>query len=158
MQKNVWGYFRCPNGSDKEKGTDMKEMIKKMREERGGFTLAELLVVVAIVAVLVAIAVPLFSSSLTSAEEAVKKANERSVKAEVTTLYLTGTDEQKASLNGSIYYANEKGDLTGPAASDGSGKPDDAKYTYEVTVTPDANGGAPTIKVEEKGSGAASGN
>ena len=45
-----------------------------------------------------------------------------------------------------------------PAASDGSGKPDDAKYTYEVTVTPDANGGAPTIKVEEKGSGAASGN
>ena len=31
----------------------MKEMIKKMREERGGFTLAELLVVVAIVAVLV---------------------------------------------------------------------------------------------------------
>ena len=85
MQKNVWGYFRCPNGSDKEKGTDMKEMIKKMREERGGFTLAELLVVVAIVAVLVAIAVPLFSSSLTSAEEAVKKANERSVKAEVTT-------------------------------------------------------------------------
>ena len=147
MQKNAWGYFRCPNGSDKEKGTDMKEMIKKMREERGGFTLAELLVVVAIVAVLVAIA-----------EDAVKKANERSVKAEVTTLYLTGTDEQKASLNGSIYYANEKGDLTGPAASDGSGKPDDAKYTYEVTVTPDANGGAPTIKVEEKGSGAASGN
>ena len=68
MQKNVWGYFRCPNGSDKEKGTDMKEMIKKMREERGGFTLAELLVVVAIVAVLVAIAVPLFSSSLTSAD------------------------------------------------------------------------------------------
>ena len=52
MQKNVWGYVRCPNGSDKEKGTDMKEMIKKMREERGGFTLAGLLVVVAIVAVL----------------------------------------------------------------------------------------------------------
>lgn len=48
MQKNAWGYFRCPNGSDKEKGTDMKEMIKKMREERGGFTLAELLVVVEI--------------------------------------------------------------------------------------------------------------
>ena len=94
MQKNVWGYFRCPNGSDK--GTDMKEMIKKMREERGGFTLAELLVVVAIVAVLVAIAVPLFSSSLTSAEDAVKKANERSVKAEVTTGYLAdGLDKTK---------------------------------------------------------------
>ena len=127
----------------------MKEMIKKMREERGGFTLAELLVVVAIVAVLVAIAVPLFSSSLTSAEDAVKKANERSVKAEVTTLYLTGTDEQKASLNGSIYYANEKGDLTGPAASDGSGKPDDAKYTYEVTVDDSTDKTKPTITVTD---------
>ena len=111
MQKNVWGYFRCPNGSDKEKGTDMKEMIKKMREERGGFTLAELLVVVAIVAVLVAIAVPLFSSSLTSAEDAVKKANERSVKAEVTTGYLAdGFDKTK--YNNMYYSANDKGDLT----------------------------------------------
>ena len=133
MQKNVWGYFRCPNGSDKEKGTDMKEMIKKMREERGGFTLAELLVVVAIVAVLVAIAVPLFSSSLTSAEEAVKKANERSVKAEVTSVYLAGTDEQKAKLPDSIYYANEKGDLTSPlSASDTA--PTDFKYKYKVTI------------------------
>lgn len=133
MQKNVWGYFRCPNGSDKEKGTDMKEMIKKMREERGGFTLAELLVVVAIVAVLVAIAVPLFSSSLTSAEDAVKKANERSVKAEVTTVYLAGTDEQKAKLPDSIYYANEKGDLTGPlSASDTA--PTDFKYKYKVAI------------------------
>lgn len=133
MQKNVWGYFRCPNGSDKEKGTDMKEMIKKMREERGGFTLAELLVVVAIVAVLVAIAVPLFSSSLTSAEDAVKKANERSVKAEVTSVYLAGTDEQKAKLPDSIYYANEKGDLTSPlSASDTA--PTDFKYKYKVTI------------------------
>ena len=117
MQKNVWGYFRCPNGSDKEKGTDMKEMIKKMREERGGFTLAELLVVVAIVAVLVAIAVPLFSSSLTSAEDAVKKANERSVKAEVTTGYLAdGLDKTKYDQK--FYSANDKGDLTGQAFVD----------------------------------------
>ena len=91
----------------------MKEMIKKMREERGGFTLAELLVVVAIVAVLVAIAVPLFSSSLTSAEDAVKKANERSVKAEVTTGYLAdGLDKTKYDQK--FYSANDKGDLTGP--------------------------------------------
>lgn len=111
----------------------MKEMIKKMREERGGFTLAELLVVVAIVAVLVAIAVPLFSSSLTSAEDAVKKANERSVKAEVTSVYLAGTDEQKAKLPDSIYYANEKGDLTGPlSASDTA--PTDFKYKYKVAI------------------------
>ena len=31
----------------------MKQMIQRMREEKGGFTLAELLVVVAIIAVMV---------------------------------------------------------------------------------------------------------
>lgn len=153
MQKNVWGYFRCPNGSDKEKGTDMKEMIKKMREERGGFTLAELLVVVAIVAVLVAIAVPLFSSSLTSADDAVRKANERSVKAEVTTKFLTGT--AKSDLNGKVYFASDKGDLTGPAEK-GSNAPEGTKYTYEVTITGD-NATDSTITVEDI-TGAASGN
>ena len=33
----------------------MKEMVKRVREEKDGFTIAELLIVVAIVAVLVAI-------------------------------------------------------------------------------------------------------
>ena len=149
MQKNVWGYFRCPNGSDKEKGTDMKEMIKKMREERGGFTLAELLVVVAIVAVLVAIAVPLFSSSLTSAEDAVKKANERSVKAEVTTGYLAdGLDKTK--YNNMYYSANDKGDLTGPLAS----APTDAKYVYKVAIDDATDKTKPTITItDETGKG-----
>ena len=142
MQKNVWGYFRCPNGSDKEKGTDMKEMIKKMREERGGFTLAELLVVVAIVAVL-------FSSSLTSAEDAVKKANERSVKAEVTTGYLAdGLDKTKYDQK--FYSANDKGDLTGPLAS----APTDAKYVYKVAIDDATDKTKPTITItDETGKG-----
>ena len=126
----------------------MKEMIKKMREERGGFTLAELLVVVAIVAVLVAIAVPLFSSSLTSADEAVQKANERSVKAEVTTGYLAdGFDKTK--YDGKVYYANDKGDLTGPMASTETA-PDDAKYTYEVSIQVGDDKTKPTITVTQK--------
>ena len=36
-------------------------MIKRIREEKGGFTLAELLIVVAIILVLVAVAVPVFT-------------------------------------------------------------------------------------------------
>ncbi len=46
----------------------MKQMIQRMREEKGGFTLAELLIVVAIVAVLVAIAIPVFTSQLAKAQ------------------------------------------------------------------------------------------
>ena len=46
----------------------MKEAIQKLREEKKGFTLAELLVVVAIIAVLVAIAIPVFTSSLDNAK------------------------------------------------------------------------------------------
>ena len=52
------------------------------KNNKKGFTLAELLVVVAIIAVLVAIAIPVFSASQTRAEHAVDLANVRSAYAE----------------------------------------------------------------------------
>lgn len=55
----------------------MKKTNKK------GFTLAELLVVVAIIAVLVAIAIPIFTSQLEKAREATDAANLRAAYAEV---------------------------------------------------------------------------
>ena len=67
----------------------MKEQIKKMREENGGFTLAELLIVVAIIAVLVAIAIPVFTSALENSREATDAANIRSAYAEVAAKALT---------------------------------------------------------------------
>ena len=55
-----------------------------------GFTLAELLIVVAIIAVLVASAIPVFTSQLEKSREATDIANVRSAYAEVVTAHLTG--------------------------------------------------------------------
>lgn len=61
-------------------------MLKKMNKK--GFTLAELLIVVAIIAVLVAISIPIFSAQLEKAKEATDMANIRSAYAEVIANYL----------------------------------------------------------------------
>ena len=60
----------------------MKKMNKK------GFTLAELLIVVAIIAVLVAIAIPVFSAQLEKSREATDVANIRSAYASLVSDYL----------------------------------------------------------------------
>ena len=62
-------------------------MFKKLNKK--GFTLAELLVVVAIIGVLVAISIPIFTSQLEKAKEATDAANIRAAYAEVSTEALT---------------------------------------------------------------------
>lgn len=57
-----------------------------------GFTLMEMLIVVAIIAVLVAIAIPVFTNQLEKAREATDEANIRSAYAEVMACALTGSD------------------------------------------------------------------
>ena len=62
-------------------------MFKKLNKK--GFTLAELLVVVAIIGVLVAISIPIFTSQLEKSRDAVTLANLRAAYAEAQTAYLT---------------------------------------------------------------------
>ena len=56
-------------------------MIKKIREKKG-FTLAELLIVVAIIGVLVAISIPIFTSQLEKSRDAVTLSNIRAAYAQ----------------------------------------------------------------------------
>ena len=72
-------------------------MIRKMRENgKKGFTLAELLIVVAIIAVLVAISIPIFSAQLEKSREATDAANIRSAYAEVSADLLTDDSSNKS--------------------------------------------------------------
>lgn len=71
--------------------------LKKAKENKKGFTLAELLIVVAIIAVLVAISIPIFNSQLEKSRDAVDAANVRSAYAEASAAYLTETDGTAAT-------------------------------------------------------------
>ena len=64
-----------------------------MKKNNKGFTLAELLIVVAIIAVLVAIAIPVFTSQLEKSREATDLANVRSAYAEQMAAYLTSDNK-----------------------------------------------------------------
>ena len=69
-----------------------------MKKNNKGFTLAELLIVVAIIAVLVAIAIPVFTTQLEKSKIATDKANVRSWYAEEVARYLSdGTESGYAA-------------------------------------------------------------
>lgn len=70
--------------------------MKKLTNKKG-FTLIEMLVVIAIIAVLVAIIIPVVSSATVKAAAATDAANLRSFKAEITTAYLSG-DTSKVTV------------------------------------------------------------
>ena len=121
----------------------MKKTNKK------GFTLAELLVVVAIIAVLVAIAIPIFTSQLEKAREATDLANLRAAYAECTTSVLTGeaNDDVTPGTNGSyqktVTITQKKAGWTGDNANAKIGNvnlPTIADNTPSVTINVTANG------------------
>ena len=62
-------------------------MFKKLNKK--GFTLAELLVVVAIIGVLVAVSIPIFTAQLRKAKIATNEANVRAAKAAAVSAYLS---------------------------------------------------------------------
>ncbi|MCH4027295.1 MAG: prepilin-type N-terminal cleavage/methylation domain-containing protein [Lachnospiraceae bacterium] len=73
-------------------------MKRKMNK---GFTLAELLIVVAIIAVLVAISIPIFSNQIKKARLATNQANARAAYAAWVAQYI---DEGMPFRKGSVYY------------------------------------------------------
>ncbi len=87
--------------------------MKKMNQK--GFTMAELLIVVAIIAVLVAIAIPIFTTQLEKAKESTDLANLRSAYAEASVAALesdsnTGSATTVAMTQGTAGWLGSNGD------------------------------------------------
>ena len=76
--------------------------MQKFKSKKG-FTLAELLIVVAIIAVLTAIAVPLFVGSLNKAEENVKNANIRNVRSIAVVAILNATPDKSEDKTDTLF-------------------------------------------------------
>lgn len=123
----------------------MKDTIKRIRTEREGFTLAELLIVVAIIAVLVAIAIPVFSAQLEKSREATDAANIRAAYAEAMTAALQSNDGTGSATSVEMTqtkagWDNFDGKIAGqydPSATDGL---KDVVKGNKVTVSIAANG------------------
>lgn len=101
-------------------------MLKKLQNKKG-FTLMEMLIVVAIIAVLVAIAIPVFNGALTKSKEAADVANVRATYAEWQTSMLT--ENTKAPANPTDF-------LKGPNPTDATSALE-LNYPKKLTVSND---------------------
>lgn len=140
-----------------------------MKKNNKGFTLAELLIVVAIIAVLVAVAIPVFTTQLEKSRDAVTVSNIRSAYAMAQTAYLTGQSDSANSVtvtkDGSVVTQITVGGVVSKGTQDGwSNTTDDlvekAKVeagcaalentpaTYTLTFAYDGNGSITSINAE----------
>ncbi len=71
----------------------MKKGLRGKFQNKKGFTLVEMLIVVAIIAILIAVSIPLVSTSLEKAREAVDDANKRAAISLGNIYYLTGGED-----------------------------------------------------------------
>ena len=83
--------------------------MMKLKNKKG-FTLMEMLIVVAIIAVLIAIAIPTMNNALEKSREAVDEANIRSLYAEAYAAVLTEDTAAKTSINGAELHCTKDAD------------------------------------------------
>ena len=82
----------------------LKEKLNAKLSKNGGFTLVEMLIVVAIIAILIAISIPLFSSTLERARHGVDQANMRNA-ISMGTLEYMGSMNPKTEFQNAVNYA-----------------------------------------------------
>ena len=96
--------------------------MKKLMKNKKGFTLIEMLIVVAIIVILVAVSVPAFTANLEKASSATDEANMRAAKA-AAVAYMIDNDIPAAG----VYYDAEDGVIETTKPSDTYGQVGTAK-------------------------------
>lgn len=134
----------------------LKEKLNAKLSKNGGFTLVEMLIVVAIIAILVVVSVPIIGSSLDNAKTAADNANERAAVGVATVAYLQATKTNTdASITtgigtdgGTGYYIITKGQ--GKLVKKGSSEitADTFEYGKSSTGGHAGNGIAVTLKAD----------
>lgn len=91
--------------------------MRKLKSQKG-FTLMEMLIVIAIIGIMIAIAIPVFSAQLDKAQTAVNDANLRSAKAMAVAEYLLDSETTAQSY---YFTVDEDKNLNLVASAPGSG-------------------------------------
>lgn len=79
----------------------MRNLREKLKKQ-GGFTLIEMLIVVAIIAILVAVSIPFIANAMDKTRHATDMANERAAKAEIMVQYMAGNEGLVGTTTGAI--------------------------------------------------------
>lgn len=128
---------------------NLRKSLAKKLKKTGGFTLIEMLVVVAIIAILVAVSIPMVGASLNKAKTATDDANFRAAKAAALIAYMLEDPTPTASKD---YHYNA---TTGEAQSSPSGitayGQGDGKTNQYVKVTVDTTGKATPVWTDVSG-------
>jgi prepilin-type N-terminal cleavage/methylation domain-containing protein len=136
----------------KEKKKMLTKMLKKGSSEKG-FTLMEMLIVVAIIAILIAIAIPTFNSSLNKAKDATDLANARSLYSAAKVEYMTSgaipaelqavTAKDKGgtvTYDGTTYSFNKAPTITYTDPTDAA----DGTVIWQIVTSPAVKGATAT--------------
>lgn len=116
------------------------ELRKKLKSKKG-FTLMEMLIVIAIIVILLAIAIPSFNNSLNKAKTVADEANVRSYYAEIMVKNMTEKDPTLPStdIKGAMKTAGYELQAKGADVTASGTTVDDFKLTYTNDSLKDAD-------------------
>ena len=129
--------------------------MKKMMKNRKGFTLMEMLIVVAIIAILVIIAIPTFNSALAKARAATDVANIRSGYAAALVEAMTNGVDTNSGTTNNTYYLLKDGSVSNATADTTNryttqGKSENATPKTMIGGKFEVNGGTGNVVTWEK--------